>query len=105
MGMFAKRRSYLFLGAIIGSAMFYMFLGNLASWFLPSIAPFMLEVNIYLGLLVFCGYVVYDTQVIIEKAEMGRYNFVAHSLELFIDFAAIFVRVLIILMRNSEKKN
>jgi FtsH-binding integral membrane protein len=27
--------------------------------------------QLYLGLAVFCGYVVYDTQVILEKARMG----------------------------------
>merc|ERR1719197_732603 len=97
--MFSKRRSYLYIGGILGTTLFYMLLGNLASWFLPALGPLMLEANIYLGLAVFCGYVVYDTQVIIEKAEQGRFNFVAHALELFIDFAAIFVRILIILMR------
>jgi len=98
--MFAKRRSYLYLGGILGSVMFYMAIASLANLFLGW--HIIQEVQIYLGLLVFSGYVVFDTQVIIEKASQGQTDVVKHSLELFIDFAAIFVRILIILMRNKE---
>jgi len=87
-------------GGILGSVMFYMAIASLANLFLGW--HIIQEVQIYLGLLVFSGYVVFDTQVIIEKASQGQTDVVKHSLELFIDFAAIFVRILIILMRNKE---
>lgn len=44
-----------------------------------------------------CGFVLYDTQLIIEKRRSGDKDFVAHSVDLFIDFIGIFRRLVIIL--------
>ena len=46
----------------------------------------------------------FGPQMIIEDAHAGRKDFVAHALDLLIGFVAIFVRLLIILSRNAEKK-
>lgn len=54
----------------------------------------------YLGLLVFVGYIVVDTQEIIEKAHLGDLDYVKHALTLFTDFVAVFVRILIIMVRR-----
>eukprot|EP00292_Cryptomonas_paramecium_P033799 CAMPEP_0113729794 /NCGR_PEP_ID=MMETSP0038_2-20120614/42773_1 /TAXON_ID=2898 /ORGANISM="Cryptomonas paramecium" /LENGTH=77 /DNA_ID=CAMNT_0000661727 /DNA_START=575 /DNA_END=808 /DNA_ORIENTATION=- /assembly_acc=CAM_ASM_000170 len=62
------------------------------------------EVELFGGLLIFIGYVVFDTQMIIEDASAGRKDFVRHALDLLLDFVAVFVRLLVILARNSEKK-
>jgi len=60
---------------------------------------------LYVGLLVFCGFVVFDTQLIIEKAAMGQKDFIWDSLELFLDFINIFVRLLIILGKDKKQNN
>lgn len=42
--------------------------------------------------------------MIIERAYAGEKDQIQHALSLFVDFMAIFVRILIILMQNGEKK-
>ena len=54
----------------------------------------------YLGLLIFCGFVLFDTQMIIERKERGDDDYIWHSVDLFIDFMAIFKRLLIILAKK-----
>ena len=43
--------------------------------------------------------------MIIEDAHTGRKDFVAHAMELLIDFVGVFVRLLIILQRNAQKNS
>jgi FtsH-binding integral membrane protein len=99
--MLSRRRSWLFLGGYLSSICLFMCVLSLVNLFFRS--PLAFEFNLYVGLFVFCGYIVYDTQLIIEKASIGSTDFVWDALELFIDFVAVFVRVLIILLRNQEK--
>ena len=101
--MCAKRRSYLYLGGVLGSVITVMSMASIANIFFKS--PLLLDVNLYVGLAVFCGYVVYDTQLMIERAALGSRDFAWHAAELFIDFISIFVRVLVIMLKNAAKKN
>jgi FtsH-binding integral membrane protein len=98
----AERRSYLYLGGLLGSCLSLLFWGGLINMFFRSYLFF--NVQLYLGLVMFVGYVVFDTQLIVEKHLDGDNDFLGHSMRLFIDFIAIFVRLLIILSRNSDKK-
>ena len=45
----------------------------------------------------FCGLVLFDTQMIIEKHSRGDDDYIWHSVDLFIDFVEIFRRLLVIL--------
>jgi len=99
---FAERRSYLFLGGMLTSSLSTMVLLGFLNIFFRS--TFILNVMLYVGLLVFCGFVCFDTQLIIEKAAQGNGDVIMDSLELFLDFVAIFVRLLIILSKDKDKK-
>jgi len=99
---FAERRSYLYLGGMLGSALTIMTVLGLLNMFFRSVAIF--NGLLYVGLLAFCGFVVFDTQLIIEKAAEGNKDYVWDSLELFLDFVSIFVRLAIILSKDKKKE-
>lgn len=62
----------------------------------------LLQIQLYLGLVMFCGFVLFDTQLIIERFNNGDNDYIWHSVDLFIDFIAIFKRLLIILASKVE---
>ena len=100
----AKRREYLYLGGMLSSGLsVLMWLHFASAIFGGSIALFKFE--LYFGLLVFVGYVIVDTQEIIERAHFGDLDYVKHAMTLFTDLAAIFVRILVIMLKNSVEKN
>jgi FtsH-binding integral membrane protein len=53
---------------------------------------------------VFAGYIIFDTQVIVERCGAGDFDTIKHALDLFVDALAVFVRVLIVLLRSAEKR-
>ena len=42
--------------------------------------------------------------MLLQDAHSGRRDFVAHALELLVDFVGVFVRLLVILQRNAQKR-
>ena len=58
------------------------------------------------GLFMACLYIIYDTQIIVERAENGDKDVPAHTMMLFIDLFELFIRILQILMElNKDKDN
>ncbi|KRZ07832.1 putative Bax inhibitor 1 [Trichinella zimbabwensis] len=104
--LIAPDRKYLYMiGTLLGmlSAMCWVSMFNM---FIRS--PALFQVNLYTGLAVMCGFIVYDTQLIMEKKRMGDNDYIRHSVDLFIDFIGIFRRTLIVLCQKEvgakEKK-
>ena len=96
--LFSKRRSYLFVGGIIGSITSALFWWSLGTWLFGarslqlSTLPYLM-----ITLLLACLYIVYDTQLIIERAESGDRNVPMHTLMLFVDLFDLFIRIVRIL--------
>jgi len=100
--LFAPDGKYLYLGGSLMSGLStLMFLGFMNIFFRSQL---LFQAHLYLGLAVFCGFIMFDTQVIIDKARRGDRDFIAHSVDLFIDFMSIFRKVLIILMQKEQGK-
>ena len=100
--MMTKNKTYLYLGSLLNS--FCLFL--LFMRIFPT--SFGYELSLYGGLVMFIGYVFYDTQQIIKRVErfgLQHTDFVSDAITLYIDFVAIFVRILIIIMRSKERNN
>jgi len=100
--MYAPDRKYLYLGGTLLSLLSTMFWMALINAFLGS--RFLFQLNLYIGLVVMCGFILYDTQMIIEKRRMGDQDYIWHSVDLFIDFMDIFRRLLIILAQKEDRK-
>jgi len=98
---YSSRRSVLLLGSILSTALSMLLWISLISLFVPSMLGH--AVLIYGGLMVFCGYLLYDTQMILEKGGDDTQSYVDDALTLFIDAIGIFVRLLIILLESSSK--
>ena len=98
----SEKRSFLYLGGILGTGLLVLLLLNVLMLF-GFKSELLFNLNLGIGLLIFIGYVVYDTQLVIARAENGNKDFWGSAVELFIDFVAIFVRILIILMKNAKK--
>uniref|UniRef100_A0A2K5S5N3 Bax inhibitor 1 n=1 Tax=Cebus imitator TaxID=2715852 RepID=A0A2K5S5N3_CEBIM len=60
--------------------------------------------NLYVGLVVMCGFVLFDTQLIIEKAENGDQDYIWHCIDLFLDFVTLFRKLMMILAMNEKDK-
>ena len=90
--LFARRRSFLYLGGekaeelfdlfddeilfvgILGSLLMISLLGAFAIYFTGSFALY--KFHVYLGALISCGFIVYDTQIIVERHMNGDDDFI-----------------------------
>lgn len=61
--------------------------------------------ELYAGFFVLCGFVVFDTQMIVEKNRMGSKDFISDALCLFVDFITLFRRLVIILTQKVNNFN
>lgn len=96
------RSHLLFLRVTLMSGCSILFLVSLTNVFFGSTLLF--EANTYLGPLVMCGFVLFNTQRIIEKAENGDKDYIWHCVTLFVDFISVFRRLLIILSTKEKNK-
>lgn len=101
--LFAPDGQYLYLGGTLLSGLSTLTLLGLMNLFFQSQLIF--QVYLWASLALFCGFIMFDTQMIIEKRRRGDKDFVAHSLDLFIDFIQIFRKVVIILMQKESDKD
>ncbi|KAL0100342.1 hypothetical protein PUN28_019599 [Cardiocondyla obscurior] len=101
--LLAPRGRWLYLGGTLMSILNVMILFSFANLFLRS--TFIYQAHLYIGLFVICGFIIYDTQLIIEKFDMGSRDFIMHSLDLFIDFIGVFRHLLVILTQKELSKD
>lgn len=100
--LWADDRSFLYMGGTLLSGLTTLaFLGFMNIFFRSNM---IFQINLYGGLILFCAFILYDTQLIIEKRRQGDTDFIWHSVDLFLDFVNIFRRIMIILS-NKEKKS
>ena len=100
--LLSERRSFFFLAGPLMSGLSLLLVMSFLSLFTGM--AFSFQFQVYFGLLLFCGLVLFDTQLIIERKENGDDDYIRHSIDLFLDFVAIFKRLLIILASKEKKR-
>jgi len=100
--LFSNQRKWLYLGGILTSLMSMLFFMSLINLFIGS--KLLFQVHIYLGFFLVCGFVMYDTTLIIEKRRRGDTDYISHAVLLFIDFIDLFRYLLIILTQKEQNK-
>ena len=85
----------LFLGGIISSIVSAMFWYRMVTWMFGSRFGMDAQSMGYLmvALFVACLYIIYDTQMIIERAERGEKDVPTHVMILFVDLFDLFLKV------------
>ncbi|KAG8037618.1 hypothetical protein G9C98_005829 [Cotesia typhae] len=103
--LYTQRGQWLYLSGTLISLSNITIILLLANIFLRSVLVY--QAQLYLGLALMCGFIIFDTQLIVEKFHMGSKDFIGHSLELFIDFFRVFrylVEILAIKEQNNRKR-
>jgi Bax inhibitor 1 len=91
----SERRSFLYLGGPLASGLSALMFFSFINMFFRS--SFAMGVELVFGLGLFSAYVIYDTQLIIERARMhAERDPFMDALNLFLDAINIFVRLLIL---------
>ncbi|KAJ1921654.1 Inhibitor of apoptosis-promoting Bax1-related protein [Tieghemiomyces parasiticus] len=101
--LFNRSRAGLYLGGFLGSALSVLSLSSLAGLFWSG-SQALFSFNLYIGLLVFSLFIVYDTQKLLYQTELGYFDDIGQALELFTDVFAVFTRILVIFLRQEDSQ-
>lgn len=101
--IFSTHQKWLYLTGGLMSLLSLMLFTSIINLFIGSYILF--QAQLYLGLIVFCIFVMYDTAVIIEKRRMGDTDYIKHSMLLFTDFVEIFRTLLVLLMQKERDRS
>lgn len=100
--IFSTHNKWLYLGGGLASLLSVMLFMSIINLFIGSY--FLFQAQLYLGLIVFCLFVMYDTATIIERRRMGDDDHIKHAMLLFTDFVDLF-RTIMVLLMQKERSN
>uniref|UniRef100_A0A646QFJ9 BaxInh n=1 Tax=Hemiscolopendra marginata TaxID=943146 RepID=A0A646QFJ9_9MYRI len=100
--LLSDQRRWLYLGGTLMSLLSWMLMLSLFNLFFRS--QLLFQIHLYGGLFLMCGFIAYDTQLILDKCRKGDRDYMWHAVELFIDFIEVFRSLLIILSQKEQKK-
>lgn len=98
--MLTDHHKWLYLGGTLMSLLSIMIVMAFLNIFMGSYIMF--KAQIYLGLAVGCAFILFDTQLIMEKRRRGDQDYIWHSVCLFMDLVQVF-RYLLIILADKEK--
>jgi FtsH-binding integral membrane protein len=99
--LLSDERKFLALGGVLLSGLSWLLLFGFLNVFFKS--ELLFQARLYIGLAIFCGFILYDTQLIVQKRQNGDSDYIGHCLDLFLDFINLF-RILLVLLSDKETK-
>ncbi|RUS71036.1 hypothetical protein EGW08_021207 [Elysia chlorotica] len=100
--LLSRNRTFLYMGGFLMSGLMWLTLMGFLNIFFGSRMIF--DMYIYGILALFSCFVLYDTQLIVEKRRRGDDDFIWQSVDLFLDAIQIFRALLIILTNKEDNK-
>ena len=107
----APSDKFLYMGGALGMGLGVVFMASLGSMFLPpttALGAGLYSISMYGGLVLFSGFLLYDTQKIIYKAEqthpMAKYDPINSSIGIYMDTVHIFIRIAQILAMGGGSR-
>jgi len=97
----SRRGEFLYLGGILSTLLIVLLVLSLTRVIFASV--FMHQCYLFLGIIAMCGFILYDTQMIVEKRMLGDTDYVSHALDLFVDMLDMF-RFLLVLLTDKEQR-
>ena len=77
---------------------------SLAIWGPTPVTQAFFSIEPYISILLFSGFIAYDTHRAVEFYKAGKYDHFAHAVELYLDFINILIEVMKILAKAKQKK-
>jgi len=111
--MCAPSDKFLQMGGALGMGLGAVFVASIGSAFLPpttALGAGLYSLSVYGGLVIFGGFLLYDTQRIVKAAEthpyysVRPYDPVNHSISIYMDTINIFIRIAMILAGGNRRK-
>ncbi|KAH8358454.1 hypothetical protein KR093_000395 [Drosophila rubida] len=109
----APSEKFLNIGGPLAIGLGVVFASSLASMWLPpttAIGAGLASVSLYGGLILFSGFLLYDTQRVVKAAEMHpehtshRFDPINHAMAIYMDAVNIFIRIAIILSSSDQRR-
>uniref|UniRef100_A0A1W7R9G4 Bax-mediated apoptosis inhibitor TEGT/BI-1 n=1 Tax=Hadrurus spadix TaxID=141984 RepID=A0A1W7R9G4_9SCOR len=98
--LYSDKYKWIYIGGTLFSGLILTLLLGFISILTGSRMLF--QIYTYLGLFIICGFVLYDTQMVVEKFRQGDNDYIWHSVYFFIDFIDIF-RFLLVILTDKEQ--
>ncbi|UKK01629.2 hypothetical protein MACK_002447 [Theileria orientalis] len=100
--LYISSRLTMYITSTLGSMALYLALASFANLFVGSEMAH--GVVLSMGIVVFVGYIVIDTQRILEDFSEGDEDYMMHAILLYYDLFELFFRILIMLKNKEDRK-
>jgi len=98
--LYADNTKFLHLGGILGSGLLVLLITSIFAR-----SAFMYSIVLWGGLALHSAFILYDTQLIMERRRRGDNDYIWHTVDFLIDFVNVFRHILIILKEKNESGN